>query len=61
MAKEQSEIVENGDEFIEQAIGPEAVADIERRTELFNVLTRDFTKDLGKRESRRERDAQNLD
>ena len=61
LAKEKQEIVENGEEFIYEAIGAETREDIESRTELFNELTREFTTALGKQESRRERNAQGLD
>ena len=37
-----------GELFVAQAIGEEGVADVERRTELFNVVAKDFACTVGK-------------
>ena len=47
-AREIAEIIEDGEGFIGQAIGQEAMAEIERRTEVFDTLARDFDWQLGK-------------
>ena len=47
-AREIAEIIEDGEGFIGQAIGQEAMAEIERRTELFNTLAKDFDWQVGK-------------
>ena len=41
-------IVVDGEEFIAQVIGEEGIADVERRTELFNVVSKDFSCSVGK-------------
>ena len=38
----------DGEQFIAQVIGEEGIADVERRTELFNVVAKDFSCSVGK-------------
>ena len=47
MASFQACIIEDGDRFIASALSERAVADIERRTELFYVLTKYFPCEVG--------------
>ena len=52
--------IDQGDEYINEFLGTEGRADVERRTELFNIVARDFSTQVGKTESRRERNEKNL-
>lgn len=53
-------IVEDGESFMREALGAETMAEVDRRTELFNSLAKDFSCLVGKEESRRERTAKGL-
>ena len=45
---EPDDLVTEGEAFIAPVIGEEGAADIERRTELFNVVAKDFSCSVGK-------------
>ena len=47
-SKPLPQIIVDGEEFIAATIGTEGTADVERRTELFNVLAKDFDCGVGK-------------
>jgi len=53
-------VVDNGDEFIVEFLGPEACEDVERRTALYDDIAKDFSTQVGKTESRRERNERGL-
>ena len=42
------EIVAEGEEYIATIIGPEGLADIERRTNLYDIVAKDFSCQVGK-------------
>ena len=57
-----SDIVENdGEQALYRHFTNEDVEDIERRTDLFEVIAQDFSVEKGKAESRNERNARGLD
>ena len=41
--REQQEIIDDGDVFIAEELTPETLADIDRRTELYDVVAKDFS------------------
>ena len=45
---QEEAIVVDGESFVAQAVGEEGIADVERRTELFNVVAKDFSCSVGK-------------
>ena len=58
--KEIAEIVEDGQSFMEQALSTEDFADIERKSQLYDQVAESFGWQVGKEESRRERDEKGL-
>jgi len=56
----QEHIIDNGEEFIVNFLGAEGMEEVERRSELFNVVAKDFSCQVGKTESRRERNERGL-
>ena len=41
-------IIQEGDQFIADAIGEAGLADVERKTQLFNDIAKDFSLTVGK-------------
>ena len=41
-------VVDNGDEFINEFLGEAGCADVERRTDLFDIIAKDFSTQVGK-------------
>ena len=45
---EEGSCVDHGDDYITECLGEAGCADVERRTEQFNIVAHEFSTDVGK-------------